>query len=84
MLVVYILFINGLAFFLYGFDKFLAKKSLFRISEKILLFLSLLGAAYGSFFGIHVFHHKSRKLLFKVWNFCMFMIWSGIFIYLMV
>ena len=57
----YIVFINMLSFLLYGFDKLLAKKKKFRISEKLLLFISIMGGPYGAILGSNIFKHKIKK-----------------------
>lgn len=84
MLIIYILFINILAFILYGTDKYLAKKKLFRISEKLLFGVSFIGAPYGSLVGSYVFHHKTKKIKFKIWNILMSVVWFYFLISLMI
>ncbi len=78
----YIVFINMLSFLLYGFDKLLAKKKKFRISEKLLLFISIMGGPYGAILGSNIFKHKTKKLKFNILNKSMAIIWSIYFLYL--
>ncbi len=78
----YIVFINMLSFLLYGFDKLLAKKKKFRISEKLLLFISIMGGPYGAILGSNIFKHKTKKLKFNISNKSMAIIWSIYFLYL--
>ncbi|MDO4452607.1 MAG: DUF1294 domain-containing protein [Lachnospiraceae bacterium] len=64
--VIYLLFINVIAFFIYGIDKRRARKGQWRISENTLLGVALLGGSVGALFGMSVFHHKTRKKKFNV------------------
>lgn len=48
-----------------GMDKRKAKKGKWRISERTLFLVALLGGAIGSTIGMHVFHHKTRHWYFK-------------------
>ena len=57
---------NLYAFILMGIDKRKAIKDVRRISEKALLTACGLFAAPGGLIGMHVFHHKTRKLKFKL------------------
>ena len=56
--------VNLLAFLVYGFDKFAALNGLYRISEKQLLTLTLLGGI-GAMAAIRTFRHKTRKQPFR-------------------
>jgi uncharacterized membrane protein YsdA (DUF1294 family) len=65
----YILFISIFSFFLYGYDKIKAiqnNKNISRISEKALLFSSLLGGTIGSLFAMVLFRHKIKKFSFLI------------------
>ena len=55
---------NFLNFLLFGYDKFQAKRGGWRIPEKVLLGLSLLGGGIGGLAGMLVFRHKTRKNYF--------------------
>ncbi len=57
---------NLAVFLLYGVDKAKAKKGRRRISEKTLLFSTLLLGGIGGFAGMYVFHHKTRHLKFRI------------------
>ena len=56
--------VNLLAFLVYGFDKFAALNGLYRISEKQLLTLTLMGGI-GAIAAIRIFRHKTRKQPFR-------------------
>ncbi len=63
---IYLLVINIFSFILYGLDKLKAKYHWWRISEKTLLLISLIGGAYGSYLAMKLFHHKTRKNIFSI------------------
>lgn len=54
-----------LAFALFGWDKLLAKLHRRRVPEAALLGCTLLGGSAGGMLGMAVFHHKTRKPLFR-------------------
>ena len=54
---------SALAFVLFGWDKLLAKGR--RIPEAALLGCALMGGSAGGLLGMAVFHHKTRKPLFR-------------------
>lgn len=60
----YILLINIMTFCLFGEDKRCARQKKRRIPERTLFLLTFLGGAGGAFAGMHIFHHKTRKLKF--------------------
>ncbi len=49
---------------LMGLDKHRARRRLWRIPEKTLLTVALLGGAAGVIIGLYLFRHKTRHLLF--------------------
>ena len=57
--------INGVVFFVYGIDKWKAKKSARRISEAALLLMAALGGSVGAWLGMKVWHHKTLHKKFK-------------------
>ena len=62
---IYLLVINLLGFFAMGLDKHKAKKGKWRIPEKTLFLVALLGGSLGTTIGMHVFHHKTKPWYFK-------------------
>ena len=64
----YYIIINTITFIIYGLDKYLAIKKLYRISEKILLLLSILGGFIGALTSMCLFHHKTKKVKFIIIN----------------
>ena len=65
MLLYYIVGVNILTFFVYGIDKWRAKKGKWRISEATLLLLAVIGGSIGAWLGIKVWHHKTMHKKFK-------------------
>ena len=67
VLLVYLAAVNLVAFALYGIDKAKAWRGAWRISEKMLFLLPLLGGSIGALLGMRVFHHKTKHWYF-VWG----------------
>ena len=65
MLLYYIVGVNILTFFVYGIDKWRAKKGSWRISEATLLLLAVIGGSIGAWLGMKVWHHKTMHKKFK-------------------
>lgn len=63
---VYLACANVAAFVCYRVDKRRARREQWRIPERTLLALAFLGGGLGAFLGMHVFHHKTRKLRFRL------------------
>ena len=62
---IYLAAINIITFFLYGIDKWKAKRSKWRISEAALIWLSVFGGSIGAWLGMNVWHHKTQHNKFK-------------------
>ena len=54
-----------LLFAMMGIDKSLAKRGAWRVPEKTLFLLALLGGALGGIIGMYFFRHKTRHTSFK-------------------
>ena len=65
ILVIYLLAVNLLAFILYGIDKKRARNREWRISERTLIGIAVIGGCIGAILGMHVFHHKTRHWYFR-------------------
>ncbi len=61
----YLLVINIVSFFLYGIDKYKAKKGRWRISEATLLMMAVIGGSIGAWVGMRLWHHKTMHKKFK-------------------
>ena len=65
IVLIYLAVINVVTFFMYGIDKWKAKKSKWRIRETSLLGLAVLGGSIGAWLGMKVWHHKTQHKKFK-------------------
>lgn len=65
ILTIYLIAINIATFFVYGIDKWKAKRSRWRIPESTLLTLAVLGGSIGAFIGMRTCHHKTMHNKFK-------------------
>lgn len=63
---IYFLGINLLGFLSMGIDKKRAKDGEWRISERSLFFVALLGGSLGSILGMQVFRHKTKHRSFRL------------------
>ena len=61
----YLLAVNIATFFLYGIDKYKAKKGRWRISEATLLMMAVIGGSIGAWAGMRLLHHKTMHKKFK-------------------
>lgn len=66
IIVIYMTIINIVSFFAFGIDKSKAKRGSFRISEKTLLSLCVVGGSIGGIIGMQIFHHKTKHIIFKL------------------
>ena len=67
VLLVWLAAINLVTFAVYGIDKAKAKRGTWRVPEKTLFLLPLLGGSVGALLGMRVFHHKTKHWYF-VWG----------------
>ena len=58
--------LNVITFFIMWFDKHEAKIGDWRVPERTLFLLVLLGGGIGGIAGMYVFRHKTRKWYFKI------------------
>ena len=62
---IYLIAMNVVTFFMYGIDKWKAKRSKWRISEATLLGLAVIGGSIGAWLGMRVWHHKTMHKKFQ-------------------
>ena len=62
----YLIIVNVIAFTTFGADKRRAKKDRWRVPERTLFLLALIGGSLGALLGMHVFHHKTKHWYFRV------------------
>ena len=63
---IYLIIINIISFLFMGTDKLFAILKKRRISEKTLLFTTIIGGSIGSLLGMFFFRHKIRKPKFLI------------------
>jgi len=65
-LLIYIIIMNVVGFFIMGIDKRKAEKHAWRIPEKTLFLVSLIGGSIGTLLGMYVFRHKTKHWYFVI------------------
>ena len=63
----YLAAVNLVTFTVYGVDKAKAKRGAWRVPEKTLFLMPLLGGSVGALLGMRVFRHKTKHWYF-VWG----------------
>lgn len=63
---IYYICVNVIAFILYGLDKKYAREGRWRIPEKTLLGIALIGGAAGAWIGMQIFRHKTKHMSFRM------------------
>lgn len=64
-ILIYLGVINLIGFFAMFLDKQKAKRGKWRIPEKTLFLLAVIGGSLGTTLGMHVFRHKTKHWYFK-------------------
>lgn len=62
----YLIVINICGFLIMFIDKSRAVHKEWRIPEKTLMFVSLIGGSIGMFAGMHIFRHKTKHIKFTL------------------
>ena len=66
ILLVYLLVMNLVGLLVMAVDKHKAKKEAWRIPERRLFLVSLLGGSIGTWAGMYLFHHKTKHWYFVI------------------
>lgn len=66
IIIIFLIAINVATFFLYGIDKWKAKRYRWRIPEATLLGLAVIGGSIGAWLGMNVWHHKTQHKKFRL------------------
>lgn len=66
MLLIYLIVVNIIGFLIMLIDKKKAEKGKWRIQEKTIFIVTLLGGGIGTISGMYIFRHKTKKLQFTV------------------
>ncbi len=65
IIVGYLVLINVLGLAVFGYDKRCAVRHRWRVPERTLLFIALLGGSIGSYAGMQIYRHKTRHWKFR-------------------
>lgn len=63
---VWLCVMNAVGFLMFGYDKRCAVGHKWRVPEKTLFLIALLGGSVGSYAGMSVFRHKTRRRKFCI------------------
>lgn len=66
IVVIYLVAINAVTFFVYGIDKWKARRSMWRIPEATLLGLAAIGGSIGAWLGMRAWRHKTMHKKFQL------------------
>ncbi len=78
----YLVIMNIIGLVVMGLDKSKAKRHVWRIPEKTLFFVSLLGGSIGTWAGMYLFRHKTKHWYFVIGMplICVLQILAGIYV----
>lgn len=65
-MIYYLIFINIMGLLSMYLDKYFSKNNMYRISEKSLFFIAILGGSIGSIIGMYQFRHKTKHKQFTI------------------
>ena len=65
-LIIYLIVMNIIGIAVMGADKSKAKKGAWRIPEKTLFFVSMIGGSIGTWAGMYLFRHKTKHWYFVI------------------
>ena len=63
-IIIYFILVNFIAFMMYGMDKKKAIDGKYRIAERTLVLIGVIGGSIGAMAGMKVFHHKTKHKKF--------------------
>ena len=69
-LLIYLIVMNLIGLAVMAMDKSKARHHAWRIPEKILFLVSILGGSVGTWAGMYLFHHKTKHWYFR-WGFAL-------------
>jgi len=82
LIICYSVLMNLLTFIVFGIDKYRARRNRYRISERFLLIMGLLGGSIGAWLGMYLFRHKTRHIVFVIGIPGMVIMHIGLIIYM--
>ena len=76
ILIGYVICINLMGFLAMGIDKERAKRHVWRISEKTLFVIAMLGGCFGTWLGMYLFRHKTKHGYFVLGMWAIMVLWA--------
>ena len=73
--------VNLLLFILMGMGKRAARRKKWRIPERRLLTLGMIGGGFGGILGMIIFHHKTHRIYFTICYVVNIICWGIAFLY---
>lgn len=83
LLVIYLCLINLLSLWMFGIDKYKAKKKKWRTPELSLIVSAAAGGALGAFVGMKLFRHKTKHMKFQVLVPLFLVLWTALAVWLL-
>lgn len=83
LLVIYLCLINLLSLWMFGIDKYKAKKKKWRTPELSLIVSAAAGGALGAFIGMKLFRHKTKHMKFQVLVPLFLVLWTALAVWLL-
>lgn len=83
LLVIYLVLINVLSLWMFGIDKYRAKKKKWRIPELSLIMSAALGGGLGAFIGMKLFRHKTKHMKFTILIPLFMFLWTALAVWLL-
>lgn len=80
LLIGYLYWINVITFIAYAVDKRCAYYSFRRFSESCLITFACLGGAFGAWFAMWLFRHKTRHKKFTITVPLVLLLWTGVIV----
>ena len=78
LVIIYLAVMGVITFLLYGIDKSRAIRHKWRIPEKTLLGMCMLGGVIGGWAGMYFFMHKTKHIHFYIVQFIAAVIWAAV------
>ena len=66
IVLIYLIVVNLIAFCMYAADKSKARNNKWRIPEKALFLIAIIGGSIGALAGMYIFRHKTKHWYFVV------------------
>lgn len=76
LILIYMGVLGFITFIMYGIDKAKAKAHKWRIPERVLLGMCMIGGIVGGWLGMYVFRHKTKHLKFHVVQILASILWG--------